>query len=370
MDQSYDVVIVGAGPAGLGCARVLQELAIDHVVVERHEIGASFRRWPEGMRMITPSFPSNQFGLLDLNACVLNTSPAYSLQREHPTGPQYAAYLEAVAEYFGLAVETGVDVRDVYPRPQGGLVVETSRGPLRAGFVIWAAGEFQYPARRPFPGAEHCRHTATVRSWKALPGEHFLVIGGYESGVDAAVQLCRLGKRVTVLERKASLAPLTSDPSLTLSPFTLERLERAQATGRVEVVTGAEVVAVEGERRGWRVLTREGTVVSTSTQPLLATGFAGSLRVIAERFAWREDGFAQLTAEDESTLTPGLFVAGPLVRQQQAVFCFIYKFRQRFAVVANAIARRLGVDPAPLEHYRQRGMYLDDLSCCQEACAC
>ena len=74
--------------------------------------------------------------------------------------------------------------------------------------------------------------------------------------------------------------------------------------------------------------------------------------------------------EDESSHTPGLFVTGPMVRHDAAIFCFIYKFRQRFAVVANAIAKRLVVDPEPLEKYRKKQMFLDDLSCCGEECEC
>lgn len=97
MPETHDVIIVGAGAAGLGCAKVLADLGIEHLVVDRYGVGASFRRWPEGMRFITPSFTSNQFGLLDLNAIALNTSPAYSLRREHPSGPLYAAFLEAFA---------------------------------------------------------------------------------------------------------------------------------------------------------------------------------------------------------------------------------------------------------------------------------
>ena len=69
-------------------------------------------------------------------------------------------------------------------------------------------------------------------------------------------------------------------------------------------------------------------------------------------------------------MTKGLFLVGPQVRQDNIIFCFIYKFRQRFAVVANQIARRLRVSTEPLEWYRRHGMYLDDLSCCGDACAC
>src|SRR5437660_10363024 len=95
------VGIVGAGAAGIGTAIILQELGIERfAVLERHDVGASFARWPKEMRFITPSFTSNAFGLLDLNAVALNTSPAYTIQREHPTGAEYAEYLQVLAGHF------------------------------------------------------------------------------------------------------------------------------------------------------------------------------------------------------------------------------------------------------------------------------
>jgi hypothetical protein len=57
------------------------------------------------------------------------------------------------------------------------------------------------------------------------------------------------------------------------------------------------------------------------------------------------------------------------VRQGKHIFCYIYKFRQRFAVVAHQIAQRLDVDTQPLEELRRNNLYLDDLGCCDEGCA-
>ncbi len=91
---------------------------------------------------------------------------------------------------------------------------------------------------------------------------------------------------------------------------------------------------------------------------------------MAEHFDWRDDGWVTLTGDDESTKVPGLFVSGPMVRHENVIFCFIYKFRQRFAVIGNAIAGRLGLDTSVLRRYRERGMYLDDLTCCGEQCEC
>ncbi|MEN8446518.1 MAG: NAD(P)-binding domain-containing protein, partial [Cyanobacteria bacterium J06555_13] len=117
--------------------------------------------------------------------------------------------------------------------------------------------------------------------------------------------------------------------------------------------------AVYSEDRKW----------TTAHPPILCTGFDTSLKQIASLFDWSK-GYAALTENDESTLTPGLFVAGPSVRHGDLIFCFIYKFRQRFAVVANAIASRLQLDTSPLEQYRQSGLFLDDLSCCSNDCVC
>jgi hypothetical protein len=93
--------------------------------------------------------------------------------------------------------------------------------------------------------------------------------------------------------------------------------------------------------------------------------------LISDLFDWADQkAYALLTDDDESTKTPGLFLVGPQVRHGDLIFCFIYKFRQRFGVVANAIGRRLGLDTARLEQYRDEGLYLDDLSCCGDECVC
>ncbi|MEO0014236.1 MAG: hypothetical protein RLZZ535_2625 [Cyanobacteriota bacterium] len=369
-NHRFEVIIVGAGAAGIGCGVVLKDLGIENfVILERHQVGASFSLWPEEMRLITPSFPSHGFGLLDLNAVVLNTSPALSFRREHLTGKEYALYLETVAEHFQLPVKTETDVETIEALPQGkGFIIQTSRGELRSQFVIWGAGEFQYPHLNPFPGAKLCTHNSQVRSWANLNGDEFIVIGGYESGVDAASNLAALGKKVKLLDRKSSWSNLDSDPSISLSPYSLKRLEIAYSLGLVELIGEQHIEAVKAVKNGY-VVESEYEKWFSSTPPILCTGFDSSLKQIAPLFDW-SNGYAALTEADESTLTPGLFVVGPSIRHGELIFCFIYKFRQRFAVVGNAIAQRLGIDTTPLEVYRREGLFLDDLSCCSNDCVC
>ena len=66
---------------------------------------------------------------------------------------------------------------------------------------------------------------------------------------------------------------------------------------------------------------------------------------------------------DESTITPGLFLTGPSVRHKDLSFCFVYKFRQRFGVVAANIADGLGYPTKEaVMRCREMNMFLDDLN--------
>lgn len=377
--NKYDVIIVGAGAAGVGMGVVLKQLGVEnYVIVDRHGVGASFERWPQEMRFISPSFTSNGFGLPDLNSVAIGTSPAFSLRKEHPSGKEYAAYLRGVANHFELPVQTGIDVRSLkkegrtfylsVSRSAQGATAED--GELRSKFVIWAAGEFQYPRTQLFAGSELCRHNATVDSWQTLEGDDFVIVGGYESGIDAAVNLVKLGKRVTVVDDTAPWETDTPDPSLSLSPYTASRLQTALRTDRLTLNTML-VASVARDATGYFVRGSDGEELHTGAPPILATGFVGSLSLVSEHFKWHPERYHVLVDEnDESSKTKGLFLVGPAVRHDSLIFCFIYKFRQRFAVVGRAIGERLGLNTSVLELYRQHQMYLDDLSCCDDSCAC
>ena len=68
--------------------------------------------------------------------------------------------------------------------------------------------------------------------------------------------------------------------------------------------------------------------------------------------------------------TPGLFLVGSLVVHGDLSFCFVYKFRQRFGVVANAISKGLGRrdTKTAVEVCRKMNMFLDDFKCCKTTC--
>jgi len=362
----YEVVVVGAGPSGIGISIILKKLGVNFTVLERNEIGSSFLKWPKQMKLLTPSFFSNTFRMIDLNAITFDTSPALTLQTEHPSGHEYAAYLKKLSDHFKLPVQTWTNVDSVVKTKEG-FIINTDKGKISTQFLVWAAGEFQYPKSNSFPGSKHCVHNSLITNWDEVQGDEFFVIGGYESGMDTAINLAERNKRVIIIDKENLLGTEEIDPSRTISPYTKDRLRRVNSENTIEFHTG-RVVKVEKNQNEFMIFTKKKKIRS-KTKPILATGFTGSLSLIKGLFYWKE-GKAQLNSYDESTKTPGLYVTGPLLQQHNMIFCFIYKFQQRFAVVANHIGIKLSKDVSVIEEYKKEGMFLDNLNSIEDKCAC
>ena len=370
------MLIVGAGPSGIGVATALKQAGVtDMQIIDAREIGASFLNWPRQMSLLTPSFHSNSFGLTDLNAIDPETSPADYLRTQHPKGDQYAKYLKAVATYHELPVCTGVRV-SALEKEGDQFIATTNQGDFFADIVVWATGQFFSPRDQAFPGAELALHSSKVNDWKELEGDEFTVIGGYESGLDAALNLVDLGKTVCLHSRGEPWTSDDPDPSRSISPRTLDRLreilQSPEKSKKLELLKNSDICSIE-ESQGWWTLLDQDEIPSVSyTRPILANGFHSGLGLVESLFRHDENNLPVFSEEaDESTSTPGLFYSGPALVHRNSLFCFIYKFRARFGVVAREIANRLGkpeVDDK-LMSYLKAGFMNTDLDCCTN-CEC
>jgi len=370
------VLIVGAGPAGLGISLALKHAGVtDQLVVDAGEVGASFAAWPKGMALLSPSFNSNSFGLTDLNAIDPFTSPADFFKTQHPTGHAYARYLQVIVDNFQLPVSTGVKVNSVEKTDEG-FSVKTSLGEIRPDYIVWAGGQFSSPRDKDFPGAELALHSSKAKDWSALDGDEFIVIGGYESGIDAAINLIQNGKSVRLISRGQPWTVDHPDPSVSLSPRTFDRLRQVlrdpEQGERLELVSDTTIKSIEQIESHWILRDQDDIPMTTTTQPILANGFHSGLGLVSSMFDYDENNLPIFSEEaDESTITQDLFYSGPSLVHRNALFCFIYKFRARFGVIAAEIAYRLGLADVEekLEAYSKGGFMNTDLDCCTD-CEC
>ncbi|WP_430611704.1 NAD(P)/FAD-dependent oxidoreductase [Enterococcus sp. DIV0876] len=378
MKAEREIVIIGAGAAGVGLGVTFTELGItDFVILEKGAVGNSFTHWPQETRFITPSFTSNGFGMSDLNAIAVDTAPSYTLGKERLSGIDYAEYLQLVSDEYQLPIEGHCTVKSI-KKDQKKYLIETTKGTILANYLIFAVGEFSFPNKTNIEGADRFGlHYGEVDSWRKIEGRHQTIIGGNESAIDAALELAKLGKEVSVYTKSSGLDAKEADPSIRLSPHTRQKFVdlhvNQQVPGSIKLYTSMEIRKISRSAVGYQLITDTGASIAIDNLPILCTGFDNGAKVLASSlFACKENGEVRLNQFDESTIAENVFLTGPSVRNQSVIFCYVYKFRQRFAVIANEIAQRQGyaLDQKKLDYYKQQSFYLDDCSDCEVTCAC
>jgi len=190
--RSIDVVIIGAGHAGLAMSACLAARAIDHVVLERGEVANAWRteRW-DSLRLLTPNWQSRL--------------PGYRYQGDDPDGyrtmDETVAYIERYAQRIGAPVRTGTRVESVRACG-GGYRVVTDQGEWRCRAVVIATGACgvaSVPAlAAQVPARVRTVTTLEYRNPDGVEDGGVLVVGASASGVQIAEELARAGREVTL----------------------------------------------------------------------------------------------------------------------------------------------------------------------------
>ncbi|MFJ8794491.1 flavin-containing monooxygenase [Streptomyces sp. NPDC102462] len=189
--EETEVVVVGAGQAGVAMSEHLGAHGIPHIVLERHRIAECWRsqRWDS---------------LVANGPAWHDRFPGLEFSDVHPDAfaskDQVADYFVAYAEKIGAPVRCGVEVTSVRRHAgRAGFRVETSKGAIDARFVVAATGPFQRPEIPPIvPDGAVCTqiHSSGYRNPEQLPEGAVLVVGAGSSGVQIADELHRSGRRV------------------------------------------------------------------------------------------------------------------------------------------------------------------------------
>ncbi|MGD6777604.1 flavin-containing monooxygenase [Sutcliffiella horikoshii] len=188
--ESYQVVIIGAGQAGLSMGYYLKKEGIPFVIVDGNEqVGDSWRKRYQSLVLFTPRRYSSLPGL------ALSGEP-----EGFPTKDEMAEYFQQYVSHFSLPVKSNVEVESLTKKNESFHMI-TNQGELTAKTVIVATGSFQKPyIPQVFESSENQPfqiHSSQYISPKDIQGDSVLVVGGGNSGAQIAVELAE-GKHVTI----------------------------------------------------------------------------------------------------------------------------------------------------------------------------
>jgi putative flavoprotein involved in K+ transport len=276
--EPYDVIVIGAGQAGLSVGYHLKRKGCRFLLVDGNErVGDSWRKRWDSLRLFTPA---------RFDALVGMPFPAPS--DYFPTRDEMADYLESYVKKFELPVRTGVKVESLTQR-DGRYLLVTNQGELYADQVVVAMASYQKPRVPALAGqlrgditelhSSHYRNPAQLREGPVL------IAGAGNSGAEIGIELARAGHRVWLSGRDTGEAPFKLSSFLgrwLLAPLLLRVMFHRVLTIRTPM----------GRKARPKMLKHGGPLIRTRLADLLAHGVERVGRVVGaqEGLPLLEDG--------------------------------------------------------------------------------
>jgi thioredoxin reductase (NADPH) len=181
-----DLVIIGAGPAGLSAAEAAVQEGLSYLVIEKGTIANTIRQYPVGRSMFsTPNEVEMHEGTL---------KPV----REKPTREEMLSHYIHFVLNLDLRINTDERVIAVTGNITDGFVIKTTRSEYHAARVLFAIGAMEIPRRLNVPGEDLPKvHHLFVEPY-AYVRKDALVVGGGNSAAEAALFLSEEGARTTM----------------------------------------------------------------------------------------------------------------------------------------------------------------------------
>ena len=329
----HDVLIIGAGPAGLATAIAAARNNLDYHVVEKGALVNSLLHYPADMVFFTTP------ELMEIGGMPF-VSPY-----EKPTRQEALRYYRRVADAFKLQITFDEAVTAIAPdrstgERAGTFVIDTQsslgvRRSVHARTVVIATGAYDFANPVMVPGEDlpHVSHYYTQPH--PFFRKRVVIVGGKNSAAEAALDIYRAGGHVTLVHRRAALG---DGIKYWVKPDIENRIKEgsiaARFNTRVLEIRPSNVL-VEGESGQREELPADGV--------FLLTGYGADTRLLETADVKLEPTTCGPTFDERSfeTNVPGIYVAGAVVAGKQSGRIFIENGRFHGEEVIKSVLARL-----------------------------
>ena len=232
----FDLVIVGAGPAGISASLRAIEHRLRYVTIERDELGGTVAKYPRQKLVMTSPVEFPLYG---------------KLKKTEMAKEALIEFWHTVLKRADFEARVGESVEEIHKGEDGRFTVATNKGRYRAHAVILAIGRSGTPRKLGVPGEELPKVMYRLIEADHYLNKRILVVGGGDSAIEAAMGLAQqAGNKVTLAYRGAEFKRIKERNRLRLEKC-LEQdvLTVIYNSNPVEIRPEAVVLDVGGEKR-------------------------------------------------------------------------------------------------------------------------
>jgi len=210
----WDVVIVGAGPAGISASLRAAERGIRALTLERESVGGTVSKYPRDKLVMTSPVEFPMYG---------------KFRKMQLSKEELLAFWDKVMQRADLNIHSGEGVDAVRKEADGLFSIKTPKGEYRARSVILALGRAGTPRKLGVAGEELPHIFYRLIEADHYRNQHILIVGGGDSAVEAAMGLAHQpGNKVTLSYRSSAFGRIKDRNA--------KRLEDNVQTRKLEVI--------------------------------------------------------------------------------------------------------------------------------------
>jgi thioredoxin reductase (NADPH) len=301
-----DLLIIGAGPAGISAAFEAERQGLRYLVLEKGLIANTVYQYPVGLTVF--STPNE----LEMQPGTLTTT------REKPTREELLSYYVRFALDHELRIRTEEKVLSVEKMEDHFFQIETESAEYQASNILFAVGAMDHPRRLNVQGenGEHVHHRFTEAYPYVL--KHALVVGGGNSAAEAALFLSEEGAKTTLAIWRADWE--NTDPAQgAIKKWVRKPLEKQIKLGRLKVFFFSEITRISDDHVYLKDDHGQAAFLPVDVVFILI-GSDADLTILKELGVETEDSkhgeVPVYNDENFETNIPGIYVAGHFTRSR------------------------------------------------------